>query len=221
MAESPPPLASRRILIVDDQPSIRGVLQVALEEAGADVWTAGDGPSALLLLESSVPDVILLDLEMPNMDGWAVIEALRAAPRTAHIPVVLVTGTKDYRSFTRARGLGIAAFVSKPFRLNEVVETGRRILDGARPLQGRVEREAEGPAVQVRESTGALVGIGKLLDLDARGAQVDFERPLATGQLVTLLFAESGGSEARQAEVRWVRKVGEGFHHGFRFPGGG
>jgi CheY-like chemotaxis protein len=212
-----PPLASRRILVIDDQPSIRGVLQVALEEAGADVWAAGDGASALLVLESSLPDLVVLDLEMPGMDGWAVLDALRASRRTAKLPVVLVSSAKDYPSFARARDVGVAAFVSKPYRLGEVVETGRRILDGARPLQGRPAGEEEGPAVQLRATSGTLLGIGRLLDIDTRGAQVDFERPLATGEQFQLVLVEVLGTQTRQAEVRWVRKVGEGFHHGFRF----
>ena len=190
---------------------------MALEEAGADVWAAGDGASALLVLESALPDLIVLDLEMPAMDGWAVVDALRATRRTASIPVVIVSAGKDYSSFTRARTLGVAAFLSKPYRLGEVIETGRRILDGARPLQGQAAAEHEGPAVQLREPSGTLLGIGRLLDLDTRGAQVDFERPLATGQLFLLVLAEVEGSQTRHAEVRWVRKVGEGFHHGLRF----
>jgi CheY-like chemotaxis protein len=211
------PLASRRVLIVDDQPSIRGVLQVALEEAGADVWTAGDGASALLVLKSSLPDLIVLDLEMPVMDGFMVVDALRAARRTAAIPIVLVSATRDHTSYARARRLGVAAFVSKPYRLGEVVETVRRVLDGARPLQGRTAGEEEGPAVQLRATTGDLLGTGRLLDLDMHGAQVDFERPLATGQQFLLILAAAEGAQTRQAEVRWVRKVGDGFQHGLRF----
>jgi CheY-like chemotaxis protein len=209
------PLASQRILVIDDQPSIRGVLQVALEEAGADVWTAGDGESALLLLRASLPDAIVLDQAMPGMDGWAVIESLRAARRTSGIPVVLATSAQDLTSFDRARKLGIAAFVSKPFRLHEVIATIRRILDGARPLQGRPARDQEGPTVQIRERSGALVGLGRLLDLDARGAQIEFDRPLASEETYMLVLPEEGG-RSLTGEVRWVRKAGDAFHHGLR-----
>ncbi len=209
------PLASRRILIIDDQPSIRGLLQVAAEEAGADVRSAGDGQSALLLLESSVPDLVLLDQAMPGMDGWAVIESLRTSARTASIPIVLVTSSRDFSSFELARNLGVAAFVSKPFRLNEVIETMRRILDGARPLQGQPSRDQEGPAVQIREPSGLLVGLGRLLDLDAHGAQIDFERPLPSGGSFLLVLTE-GGSRTLEGEIRWVRKTGDRFHHGLR-----
>lgn len=209
------PLAASRILIVDDQPSIRGVLQVALEEAGADVWTAGDGPSALVILESALPDLILLDLVMPGMDGWEVLKALKASARTARLPVVLETSVHDYASYTNARREGVAAFLSKPFRLNEVIETCRRILDGARPLQGKLLVESAAPEIQLRDAGGNLIGLGHLLDLAPRGAQVDLERPLAPAQSVTLVLSESGGTRTLTGEVRWVRKVGERFHHGF------
>lgn len=215
MTSNPLPLSSRRILIVDDQPSIRGVLQVALEEAGADVWTAGDGPSALVILESALPDIILLDVVMPGMDGWSVLKALKTSPRTATIPVVLETSIHDLPSYTAARREGVAAFLSKPFRLNEVIETCRRILDGARPLQGKLAGDTAAPEVQLRDSAGNLIGLGRLLDLAPRGAQVDLERPLAPAQVVTLVLSETGGSRTFPGEVRWVRKVGERFHHGF------
>jgi len=209
------PLSGQRILIIDDQPSIRGVLQVALEEAGADVWTAGDGPSAMLLLESALPDLVLLDHSMPGMDGWAVIESLRATPRTAAIPVALVTTAKDFSSFELARRLGVAAFVSKPFRLHEVIATAGRILRGARPLQGRAAHDDEGPFVQIREPAGALVGVGRLVDLDEKGAQVEFDRPLDSGARYELVLAEAG-ARVLVAEVRWVRKAGDSFNHGVR-----
>jgi CheY-like chemotaxis protein len=212
---TPRPLVSRRILIVDDQPSMRGVLQVALEEAGADVWAAGDGPSALVILESALPDLILLDLVMPRMDGWEVLKRLKASPRTAKLPVVLETSVQDYASFASARREGVAAFLSKPFRLGELVETCRRILDGARPLQGKLEAETAAPQVQLRDDAGNLIGVGRLLDLAPSGAQVDLDRPLAPAQTVALILPEGGATRDLRGEVRWVRKVGERFHHGF------
>lgn len=211
------PLQNRRILIIDDQPSIRGVLQVALEEAGADVWTAGDGPSALVILDSALPDLILLDLVMPGMDGWEVVRRLRTNHRTSHLPVILETSAQDYTSYAAARKEGIAAFLSKPFRLNEVIETCRRVLDGARPMQGKPSREEEGtaPDVQVRDMSGNLMGVGKLVDLAPRGAQIEMEKPLAQSMPYTVTLAEGSGPRVVTGDVRWVRKVGDNFHHGF------
>lgn len=210
------PLSGRRILVIDDQPSIRGILQLALEEAGADVWTAGDGQSALVILDSALPDLILLDLVMPGMDGWTVFKSLKTSHRTTQIPVVIETSARDYVSFAAARKEGVAAFLSKPFRLNEVIETCRRILDGARPLQGRGGAdESPSPEVHVRDSSGNLLGIGRLLDLAPRGAQIELERPLPIGEAVTLLLKDAGGGSRTVAgEVRWARKVGDRFHHG-------
>ncbi len=71
------PLESRTILIVEDAQSVRAVLQAALAEAGAVTWTAEDGEAAMQVLETSTPDLILLDLVMPRLDGWGVIERLR------------------------------------------------------------------------------------------------------------------------------------------------
>lgn len=214
------PLHARKILVVDDQASIRGVLEAALTEAGADVWCVSDGPSALALLETADPELILLDLAMPGMNGWQVLEALSGTPRTANIPVVLETSAEDFPSFQRARRHGVAAFLSKPFRLAEVIETCRRILEGARPLQGRQEPGAATPPVQMRDAEDNLVTLGWLLGIDERGAQVDLEAALDPGRRFTLVTQDGAKVSTRQAEVRWVNPVGGRFHHGLAFTSG-
>jgi len=211
-----PPLAGRRILVADDQAPIRSVLESALSEAGADVRTAPDGLAALELVAIHPPDLILLDVAMPGLNGWQVIEKLQASSRTASIPVVLQTSAGDFESFDRAKKLRVAAFISKPFRLAEVVETCRRILEGARPLQGRVEPPVLVPEVEVRDAADAPAGVGTLIDTTVDGAQVDLDRPLKIGQRVTLVLKERGRSNAQPAVVRWVSKVDNRFHHGLR-----
>jgi CheY-like chemotaxis protein len=208
------PLASRRILVVDDQPSIRGILELALTEAGADVWTAEDGSAALRSIEESLPDLILLDLVMPGLNGWDVIQALSASPRTAAIPVVLETSAEDYGSFDRAKKQGVAAFISKPFRLGEVIETCRRILSGARPLQGtKLPSEASAP-VQLRDKIGNLIGVGHLLDEGLSGAQIESDTPLSLGQSVTLTYRGPGGLVTLEGQVRWLTRAGGAYHLG-------
>lgn len=214
MASSALPLASRRILVVDDQDSIRRLLEVGLTEAGAEVWTAPDGPSALKSLESLRPDLILLDLAMPGMTGWQVLEALAASGHTALIPVVLQTSADDFGSFERARKQGAAAFISKPFRLSEVVETCRRILGGAIPLRGRPETEVELPLVQLRDTDGELLTTGRLLDRSPHGAQVDLDRPLTPGQRVIMTVHVAEGPLECVAEVRWVTQDELRYQHG-------
>lgn len=215
------PLSKYRILVVDDQPSIRGLLHVALTEAGADVSTASNGADAVVMVGVAPPDLILLDLAMPGMTGWQVLEALKASHKTASIPVVLQTSAEDFASFDRARKLNVAAFVSKPFRLSEVVETCRRILGGARPLQGRPQPAPEEPRVEIRDAAGRVLSVGTLMDMATRGAQVDLEKPLAVGQRLTLLVHEGPHKGSHHdAEVRWVSQVEGRYQHGLRFAQG-
>lgn len=209
-------LAGRRVLVVDDQPSIRGVLRVALGEAGALVSEAADGESALQEVERDIPEVLLLDLAMPGMDGWEVLLRLRQSPRTASIPVVVETSDEDYASYQRARNLGVAAFVSKPFRLGQLVETCRRIVEGARPLQGRGERAPGNQGVRVLRAGGEAIE-GQLVEMDHRGAQVVIPRPLTVGERVALTFGSEGVADVPQAEVRWATAESDAFRLGLVF----
>lgn len=215
------PLSSRRILVVDDQASIRGLLHIALTEAGADVSTASGGADAITMVGVSPPDLILLDLAMPGMTGWQVLEALKASRKTAGIPVVLQTSAEDFASFDKARKLSVAAFVSKPFRLSEVIETCRRILGGARPLQGRPQAAPDAARVEIRDSSDNVLSEGTLMDMATRGAQVDLERPLVVGQRATLVVHEGPHTGSHHdAEIRWITQVDGRYQHGLRFVQG-
>ena len=210
------PLASRRILVVDDTATIRALLEAALTDAGAVTSLAEDGEAALRAVETATPDLILLDLVMPRLDGWGVIERLRRSPRTAAIPVILQTSAEDYPSFDRARRDGVAAFISKPFRLHEVIETCRRVFAGARPLQGATAPDRGLREVEVRRQDGILLMRAELTDLDAEGAQLELAAPLPLGELV-LLGPLEPGQPAIQAEVRWVTCLGSQYSAGLLF----
>jgi two-component system, chemotaxis family, chemotaxis protein CheY len=211
------PLATRRILVIDDQESIRGVLRAALEEAGAEVIEAGSGAEGVEVATSQLPDLILLDIAMPGMNGWQVLEALRSVDETSDIPVVLETSSGDFPSYEQARRHSVAAFISKPFRLADVVETCRRILGGARPLLGQAAHEAPLASVQVRDADDRLLAVGTLVDADAGGAQIEIDTALGQGQRVVLTVLREAGPERHQAEVRWVTSDGRRFVHGLRF----
>ena len=217
MAMNSEPLASRRILVVDDQASIRDILRTALTEAGAAVLEADGGAAGLELAANERPELILLDIAMPGMNGWQVLEKLRATPETAHIPVVLETSSGDFPSYEQARRNGVAAFISKPFRLADVVETCRRILGGARPLMGREANEAPPPSVQVRDVNDRLLAVGTLVDADGGGAQIELDTAIGQGQQVVVTVLSPTGPERHQAEVRWVTADRGRFVHGLRY----
>jgi CheY-like chemotaxis protein len=113
----------RPVLIVDDEPSLRFLCRINLELAGLTVIEAGDGASALELARRERPSVILLDVRLPNGDGWHVADELLRDVDTADIPVVFVSARWD--SAWRRRADGAAGYVTKPFdpvRLAELVE---------------------------------------------------------------------------------------------------
>ena len=103
-----------RILVVDDIPVNVKLLEAKLTAEYFDVITAPDGPSALQIVEAEMPDLILLDVMMPGMDGFEVCERLKANPKTRHIPVVMVTALNDVSDRVRGLKAGADDFLSKP-----------------------------------------------------------------------------------------------------------
>lgn len=103
-----------RILFVDDDPILREFAAVHLATENVEVETAGDGVEALEKIRERQPDLVLLDLEMPRMDGFELLRALRADPATLRLPVLVVTGREDVAAIDRAFEAGATSFVSKP-----------------------------------------------------------------------------------------------------------
>ncbi|MBN2370846.1 MAG: response regulator [Vicinamibacteria bacterium] len=209
------PLAGHKILVADDQPAVRAVLEEILNQSGAETWMAEDGEAVLRLIENARPDLIMLDLCMPGMDGWTVLEKLGGAPATRGIPVILETVAGDLDSYDRAKKFGVAAFISKPFRLNEVVEICRRVLEGARPFQGTIARTGVKSPVEVRMRSGTLLATGSMIQKEANGALAELPYPLALGDTVTLVFVEGASAIKAIAEVRWVSRTRDMYCHGF------
>lgn len=190
------------------------MLEEALTEAGARVFTAANGDDALQIVARLQPELVLLDLYMPEMDGWQFLERLPDLGTRPTPPVVLQTSADDYASVQRARRIGVAAYVSKPFRLNEVVETCGRVLDGARPLQGRLA-DPRTAAVFVPNSDGSSLAHGLLLELADDGAQVDLDVSLPLGRRFRfVLEPPQDGRREFRAEVRWVRSGQGRWVHG-------
>jgi len=117
-----------RVLIVDDDAPIRLLCRVNLEAEGMDVLEAGDGPAGLEAARTERPDVVLLDVMLPRMDGWQVAERLLDEPATAEIPIVFLTARAEFGD--RARGLEIGGvdYVTKPFNPVELASQIRELL---------------------------------------------------------------------------------------------
>ncbi|HEY1910326.1 MAG TPA: response regulator [Vicinamibacterales bacterium] len=118
-----------RVLLVDDYPDAREMYTEYLEFSGFDVVQAGNGIEALQRAADTAPDIILMDLSLPVMDGWEATRRLKADARTAAIPVVALTGHALAGISEGARNAGCDAFVTKPCLPEDLVNEIRRILD--------------------------------------------------------------------------------------------
>ena len=120
---APPSVESTsvRALVVDDEPSNRLVLRNTLEFAGYEVETANSGAECLEKMESVDPHVVLLDVMMPEMDGFQVCERLKRDERFQDIPIIFITALTDTKSKVAAFDAGAADYVTKPFQTREVV----------------------------------------------------------------------------------------------------
>jgi len=142
-----------RVLVVDDEAPIRLLCRVNLEAEGMNVVEAADGRTGLDVARAAQPDVILLDVMMPGLDGWQVAEELLDDERTRGIPIVFLTARAELRD--RARGIDVGGidYVTKPFNPIELASLVRDLLERV----GRGEREElrREKLAELREAMGS------------------------------------------------------------------
>ena len=118
----------RTVLIVDDSPTIRGFAKLFLKQLPVDVVEAEEGMQALEMVRANPPDVIVVDINMPGMDGLAFTRELRADPKIAAIPVVLLTGDRSEQIKQKGRDAGASDFLEKPIKGAELQTVVKRFL---------------------------------------------------------------------------------------------
>ena len=163
-------MAKKRILVVDDEKHIVRLVQVNLERAGYEVLVAYDGERALQTLRHERPDLVVLDLMLPDRDGWEVTRVVRGDPALASTPILMLTARVEDHDKIAGLEMGADDYVTKPFNPREVVARVRALL-----------RRAQGEAVPSRVLQAGAVTI----DLDAHQVQVQ-------GQPVPLTPSEFG-----------------------------
>jgi len=130
--------AEGRILVVDDESAIRLVCQLNLDSVGFQTLEAADGETALELARSEQPDLILLDVMLPGIDGWRVAEELAASPETRDIPILFLSARSDRADEERGHEAGALGYITKPFDPEGLIDRVRDVLERAT----RGEREA-------------------------------------------------------------------------------
>ncbi len=115
-----------RILVVDDEEALRTVLSTELSSEGYEVSTAADGSEAIELVKDNDYDLILLDIKMPNVDGFEVLKYVKGGK--PDIKVIMLTGFADLKNAIESKRLGAEDFVSKPYDLVDLLTTIERVL---------------------------------------------------------------------------------------------
>lgn len=113
----------QRILVIEDSAVIRRLIEVCLRAADLDIAMREDGPSGLDAVRTESPDLLVLDIGLPGMDGWQVLDHIRSDPATRSLPVVVLTAHAEEESRRRADEGGADAFVTKPFQPNDFRQT--------------------------------------------------------------------------------------------------
>ena len=132
-----------RVLLVDDYPDARDMYAEYLEYSGYDVVQAANGMEALQRAVDDQPDIILMDLSLPVMDGWEATRRLKANARTAAIPVVALTGHALAGISEGAKKAGCDSFVTKPCLPEDLVKEIKRILDGPSSSTSKARRSGK------------------------------------------------------------------------------
>lgn len=116
------------VLIVDDSPMITQVVASVIAGMGHHAVEASDGQSALITAETLPPDLVFLDLHMPEMNGLQMLERMRSDPNLAKVPVVILTSSRDTETMAKVARFGVSDYISKPARPNRIREKVKKYL---------------------------------------------------------------------------------------------
>jgi DNA-binding response OmpR family regulator len=120
------------ILVVDDDVDLSGIIRLILTSAGYDTYVANSGQEALDWLSGNRPDLVLLDLMMPDINGFTILRKMRANEPTRQLPVVVLTAKADQETRDETRSMGADEFLTKPVNANSLIDHVKRALIGRR-----------------------------------------------------------------------------------------
>ncbi|MBW2477607.1 MAG: response regulator [Deltaproteobacteria bacterium] len=118
----------KKVLIVEDEESLLKLESILLTSKGYDVTGVPDGQSALDLIETMKPDLVLLDIMLPEIDGFEVCRRIKSNEATKHIPVIMLTAKKSREDMARGEQVGADWYITKPFKSAMVIETIQRFI---------------------------------------------------------------------------------------------
>ncbi len=121
--------SKKKILIVDDEENLRALVATVLQMAGYEVSTAVDGEDCVQKALQTIPDLILLDIMMPKLDGWKTLSKLRSYDQTEHIPIIMLTARGETDSLFKSEKLKVLDYFIKPFEMDEILAYIKKYFD--------------------------------------------------------------------------------------------
>ncbi len=122
---------AQRVLVVDDHPPTRDLVRSAIEALGVQVSTAENGAEALLSVSREIPDLVILDVMMPVMDGFQALQVLRQSDETKEIPVIMLTAKSGDEDVAHGWRWRVTSYLTKPFSVDALVALVRRVLENS------------------------------------------------------------------------------------------
>jgi DNA-binding response OmpR family regulator len=206
----------RHIAVVEDDPSVRELVCRVLESGGYEVVATGEPREAKQLVLTQSPDLVICDIAMPGMDGYAVLRELQADPATSSCPVVFLTAHREFSQRVQAFRFGVVDYMTKPFTREVLLRRVEKILAGLDERSGRVAarqgpEDVERLVAEVRRE--ARTGV-----LRVHGAEGDTSLVVRGGELVGGTATAASGSSAEFLEVDPARED-VAVHEPPRLPG--
>lgn len=171
---------ARSVLLVEDDPRVRRVLRLALEDEGFSVAEAADGAQSLERLEEVVPDIVLLDLMLPDRDGFSVCREVR---RRSDVPVIMVTARTDSHDVVAGLESGADDYVTKPLVAKELAARIRALLRRAEPAAGRPLRHVTSGELEIGVDDGVVTRDGVPVALTHTEFRLLAELAVAEGRI--------------------------------------
>jgi len=201
-------LVRQRILVVEDEEAIRGIVTQTLLRHGYETASASDGDDALEKAFTLRPDLIILDLMLPRMDGWEVCRRLKAEKDTASIPIIMLTARREERDVVEGLELGADDYMKKPFSLSELTARVRALLRRTAVPEESGVLEAGDLRIEPGDETALLRGIPLELSpteyriLEALARKMG--RTVSREELLSKIWSFSGG-DTRTVDVHISR----------------
>ncbi|MBB2987641.1 response regulator transcription factor [Terracoccus luteus] len=173
---------SRRVLLVEDDARVRRVMRMALEDEGFEILEAGDGEQCLGRVKETAPDVVLLDVMLPDRDGFSVCRAIR---KGSDVPVIMVTARTDSHDIVAGLESGADDYVTKPLVAKELAARIRALLRRTEPIHGQPPRHATAGDLVVGLDDGVVTRAGERVDLTRTEYRLLCELALAEGRICT------------------------------------